>query len=135
MVGDAEIVLAGHDRPQAKHVVACKFNQFLTPGAIQVVMLGVAVIVLIDRATIKLKRPQQARVNKFLERSIHRRTADIVGFALAWQLIDQGIDIKMLMIAENLLNQKTSLFRVALPSGLKKFVETLLGRQRNRYFF
>ena len=83
MPGDAELMFAGHGFAELHQFVAGEFDQFAALGAMQMIVLGVAVIVLVDRAAAEDHFPQQAGVDHFGERAIDGRAADFStgGFA------------------------------------------------------
>ena len=89
--------------------VALEFQQFSTACAIQVVVLGIAVIVVVHGSAIQLETIQQSGIDALPKGSIDRRGADIVGLTTPWQPFDQFFGIKVIMLAEHLVDQELSL--------------------------
>ena len=68
--------------------ITCKLEQLLTPSAVKVVVLWIAIIVLVNGTSLELEAPQQASIYEFFERSIDGRPAYVVRLTLAGQLLD-----------------------------------------------
>lgn len=111
---------------------AGKFDQLPTFGAVQVVVLGVSVVVLINAATIQFKPIQQTGINELSQRSIDCWSGDIVRGTFGRELFHQLIGVKMLVPIEYLLNEEFSLFGIAEALALQILLKTLKRGHRNR---
>ena len=131
MPNRTEAMLFCHLGNQQFELLVVKLDQHLALLAMQMIVRWVPVIKLVDRSAIELKAAEQACVDKFLERPVDRRTRDIIGVALAGQLVDQLIGVKVLMLTEYPLHQKTPLVGVPQPSTLQVLLEPLQGTHRN----
>lgn len=108
--------------------IALEFQQFPAACAIQMVVLGIAVIVVIHGSAIELKAVQQACINAFSQGSVDRCGADVVFFSAARQSLNQFFRIEVIVLAEHLVDQKFSLAGLTQPARLQVFTESLLGR-------
>ena len=112
-------------------LVTLEFQQLSTSRAIEMVVLGVTVIMVVNRSAIELKTVQQSGVNAFTQRPIDCRRTDIVGFTASRQPLDQFFGIEMIVLAEHLSDQKFSLTRLAESPRLEVLAESFLRRKRN----
>lgn len=124
---DPEPVSSGHFVADHQQFVALKLDEFTTACAVQVIVLRVAVIVVVNGAAIELKAIQQPRVDAFAQCAVDRRGADVVVFAASRQTFDEFFSIEVVVLAEDLSDQKLPLSRLPLSSGLEVFGETLFG--------
>ncbi len=123
---DAESMLDTDFFQQLGERFALELEQLATTCAVQVVVLGVAIIVLVDRAALELEAFQQSGVDKFTQRPIDRRTADIVLGPFARQAVNQFVGIKMVVMAKDLINQRFPLAGLSKPARLQILLKTLL---------
>ena len=117
MALDAESVFGSHFVADRDQLFALKLNQLPTTRAVEVIVLWIAVVVVVDRAAVKLKTIEQARVDTLAECSVHRRGADVVGFASARKPFDQFLGVEMIVLAEDLANQELAL--IGLPEAAR----------------
>ncbi len=77
MAGDVEVVLLGHPIAQLDQFVALKFDQLVATLAVEMVVLGIAVVMLVDGSASQFELPQQPGVDKFIERAVDGGTTDV----------------------------------------------------------
>ena len=128
MSGDAKTVFACDGIAEGDEFFVLKLDQLLALGAVQMIMLRVAVVMFINRAACDFKFSKQPRVNEFAERPINGGAADVTGFPLAWQLVEQLICIEMLVLAKHMLQQKPALIRIPHALDLQILVKSLRRR-------
>ncbi len=128
---DAKAVQGGHLVTDFDQFVALKFQQFSAPRAVQVVVLGVAVIVVVDGAAVELKTIEQPGVDTFTQGAIDGGGTDVVRFPPPWQPFDQLFGVKMLVLAEHLVDQEFPLAGLPQPARLQVLAEPFLRRKRN----
>lgn len=102
-------------------------------GAVKVIVLWVAVVVLIDGATVELKASKEPCINEFFECPVHSRPRYVVGAPFSRELVHQLIGVEMLVMAEDSFDQEASLFGISLSTALQVFLETLDWRHRDRH--
>jgi len=124
-------MLLCHFGNQQLELLIVKLDQPLALLTMQVIVWWIPVVMLVDRSAVQLKAAKQAGVDKLLKRPVDRRARDIIGVALAGQLVDQLIGVKVLMLTEHPLHQKTPLVGVPQPSTLQVFLEPFQGTHRD----
>src|SRR5688572_15589118 len=77
VAGDAKLVLPGDRVADADQVAAFELDQLVADRAVQVVVVGIAVIVFIDAAAAKVHFHEQPRLDQLRKRAIDRRAADL----------------------------------------------------------
>jgi hypothetical protein len=128
MVVDPETMFRTHAIDQFSEQIALKLNQAATLGAVQMIMLRIPIIVLIDSAAVELETVQKTRIDEFFERPVNSRLADVILMTLAGKVLNQRVSVKVLVPRENLLDEKSSLLRLAQATALQVLFETLLRR-------
>lgn len=131
VAGHAELVFAGNGFAEFEQFVAGEFDQLVAFGAMQVIVLGVAVIVFVDRPAAKDHGPQQAGFDHFGQRAVDRGPADFFAARFASQIQQQLVGIEMFVPGGNLLHQSAPLLRNSLAAGLQVFLEPLDRRESN----
>lgn len=129
MASNLKTMLLGHCVAKIQQLVTLELNQFLALGAIEMIVLGIPIIMLVDAAPIEDKLSQQSSVNKFSQSSIDRRTTDVPWLTFGWQSIQQLVSIKMVMLLKNAIQYATSLLGIAHAPALEIIAESLLWRQ------
>ena len=112
-------------------LLAFKLDQFPAAGAVQVIVLGVSVVVVEDGAAVELETVEQPRVDALAERAVDRRRADVVRFTAPGKPFDQFFGVKVVVLAEDLVDQKLPLTGLTQAARLQIFGEPLFGRQRH----
>ena len=125
MARNVEFVLLGDMMAELQQLHALKLDQFLAALAVQMIVLGIAVIVFIHRTPRQLELTQQPRVDKFVQRAVYRGTADVARFSLARQLVDQRVGIEVVVLAEHVIDQQAALLGVPHPATVQVFLEPL----------
>lgn len=123
---DAESMLDTDFFKQLGEWFALELEQLATTCAVQMVVLRVTVIVFVDRASLELEAFQQPGVDKFTQRTIDRRAADIVLGPFARQAVNQFVGIKMVVMAKDLIHQRFPLAGLSKPTRLQILLKTLL---------
>jgi hypothetical protein len=95
------------------------------------VVWRIAIVVFVDAAAIQLKATQKPGVDKLFERSVDGGPRYVIGRALAGQLFDQLVGVKVLMMAEDLVDQKSTLIRIAQITTLQVLLKSLVRRHRD----
>jgi hypothetical protein len=131
MFADPKPMLRADAADEFRQFIALKLDQFAALGAIKVIVLGIAVVVFVDRPPVQLKAVEKPCIDELFQGSIDRRLTDVIFLTLAWQIFDQSVGVKMLMSGEDLLHQETPLLGLSKPATLQIFFEALLRRQRN----
>ncbi len=129
VAGDAKLVLAGHLVAQFDEVFVLELQQPVALGAMEMIVLGIAVIVLINGTAVEDELAQQPRIDELAERAIDGRSADVPLLAAAGKLLHELIGIEMLMPREDLLDQCQPLLRDAHVAALQVFDKPLAGRE------
>jgi hypothetical protein len=127
MAADAKAMLPRDLVAQLCELLGLKFQQLMAGDTVEMIMGWIAVIVFVDTATVEFKAPQQSRVDKFFQCAVNGGATDIAGLALAGQLVDQLVGIKVFVPGENLFDQKTPLVRFAQTAALQILFESLNG--------
>jgi hypothetical protein len=120
VAGDAEVVLAGDLIPQGDQSLVLELQQAVALGAMEMVVLRIAVIVLVDGPPVEHKLAEQPSVDKLRKRPIDRRPADVPRLPGLRQLLHQLVGIKVLVVAEDMVHQRQPLRRHAHPAALQE---------------
>lgn len=115
--------------PDRDQFVALELQQLAAPRAVQMVVLGVAVVVVVDGSPVELEAIEQTGVNALTQGAIHRRRADIVFLTTTWKPIDQFFRIEVVVLAKHLIDQVLSLAGLTQPPRLEVLREAFLRRQ------
>ena len=110
---------------------AGEFQQLVALGAMEMIVLRIAVIVLIDRPAVEREAAEQSGIDKFVERSIDGRPADVVGVARRGQLFHQLVGVKVFVAGKDMIDQGQPLLRDAHPFALQEFDKSVAGRKSN----
>lgn len=129
VAGDAEIVFGRNGIAEADQFLALELDQATALCAVEMIVLGVAVIVFENGAAVELEGAEETGVDKFFKRPVDRGAADVVIGPFAGELFDQGISIEVLVSTEHLLDQEAALGSLPQTTALQIFLETLLWRQ------
>ena len=129
MTGDAEAMLLGEFVAQRLQFFVLKFKELVALGTVKVVVLGIAIVVLIDRAAIEYEFSQQACIDELPERAIHRWAADMAGLPARRKLFHELVSVEMLMAGEDMIDESQSLLRHAHAAALQIFDETFAWRE------
>ncbi len=109
MTANAKTMLTSNFVAQLGELFGLKLKQLVTSDAVKVIVRWVTVVVFIHTATIEFKASQQTGINELFECSIDSWSANVVRLAFARELVDQLVGIEMLVAAEDLLNEESSL--------------------------
>jgi hypothetical protein len=126
---DLEPVFPGHSVAQFEQFPALKLDQPLAALTVEMIVLGIAVIVLVDRPPVQFEFPQQPRIHELAQRAIDGGPADISRFAFAGQLLHQRVRVEVVVLTEHAFDQHTTLLRVTHAPTLEILLKPLLGRE------
>lgn len=127
-------MFASHRVANGLEFFAMKFNQPIALFAVQMIVLGVAVIVLVNPASAKVHRPQQTGIHQFLERAVDGRPADAFALDLG-TAENQFVGIEMIVPLENMIDQLQPLLRDSLAPALQVLDKPLPRRRRDFHRF
>lgn len=125
MTGDAEVVFLRDLVAEPDQFIALEFNEPLAFRAVQVIVLGIAVIMFVDGASIERESAEQSGFDEFRQGSVNRRAANVVGVAPLREFIEQHIDIEMRMLPEHMIDEQPLRPRHAFAATLEKLLKTL----------
>ncbi len=108
-----------------------EFDHFSTLGALKVIVLGVAIIVLVEGAGSEFKLSEKASIDKFIECAVGGGPADFNGCSL--HIRNESFGIEVIMVAEDKANHISLLTSEALGfvTRGKVFPELVFGRLGN----
>lgn len=108
-----------------------KFDYFATLGALQVIVLWVAIIMFVKGAGSKFEPAKKAGIDKFIKGTIGGCPADFKAGSL--HIRNKGLSIKVIVVAENKANHVSLLPGEALGfiASSKIFPEFIFGGLRN----
>ena len=125
MAGDPKAVVAGDGVAEFEEFVALEFVELFALFAVQVVVLGVAVVVFEDGAAVEGELSQQAGFYEFVEGSIDRRPTDSPSVAPLRQLFQELVGVEMFVMAEDVIDQQAAGLRHSHPTALQVLFKTL----------
>lgn len=109
MSRDAEAMIRSDLVAKPHQLFVLELEQLPAPRAIQVVVLGVAVVMFVNRPAIELETAKQARIDELSERPIDGCRTDVIGLASSWQTIDQFVGVEVIVLAKYQFDQVTAL--------------------------
>jgi len=127
----AELVKGRDGVEDLPQVGARELDQRLAPGAVEVIVLRVAVVVLVDGPAAEHHLPQQTGFDELGERPVDRRPARGGAIGGAAQIGEELLGVEVLVAGTDMLDNHPSLPRDPLPPGLEKLLKPLARRQRH----
>ena len=112
-------------------LLVLEFEQPVALRAVEMVVLGIAVVVLIDGPAVEDELAEQARIDEFAERAIDGRPADVPRVPAGRELLHELVGVEMLVPREDVLDQGQPLLRDAHAAALQILDEPVAGRERN----
>lgn len=128
MAEDLEVVLAGDRIANALDLVAVELDQLVTDFAVQMVVTGIAVFVLVDASPAQGHLADQAGLGQLAEGAVDRRAAHLALGDQLLQMVHQLVGVEVVVMAEDLLDDEAALLSDPLPPRLEKLHEPILGR-------
>jgi len=125
VAGDAEVVLAGNFVPQGDESLVLELQQPVALGAMEVVVLWIAVVMLIDGASVEHELPKQPRIHKLRQRPVDGRPADVTRLPGLWQLLHELVRVEVLVVAEDMVHQRQPLRRDPHAAALQELDEAV----------
>jgi hypothetical protein len=131
VTSDAEFLFLGHAVAQFDEIVALEFEQPMALLAVEMVVLGIAVVVFVNGPAVQFEFPQQTGIHELGQGAIDGRTAYVSRFSLGGKLRNKLVGIEVLVMAEDILDQDPPLLGVPHPATLEVLRESLLRRKRD----
>ncbi len=103
----------------------------MTFDAVEMIMFRVAIVMLVDTATVQFKSPQESCIDEFVQRAIDGGATDVVMLPFPRKLFDELVGIKVLVATKDLLNQKTALLGFPQSPADQILFKTFAWRLRN----
>lgn len=126
--GDFEVVLPGDRSADEFEFIAMELDQFVADLAVQVVVAGVAVGMFVDAAPGEHHFSDQPGLGQFGERAVDGGPADLAaGYGFA-QMGHEFIGVKVVVVAENLLDDDAALLRNPFSTRFEELRKTLQRR-------
>ena len=94
------------------------------------IVLGIAVIMFVDRAAAQIHLAQQSRFHEFRQRTIDGGPAHASRSVLPGDFGDQLVGVEMFVPAEDMVHQRLPLLSISLAATLQKLLKSLLGCER-----
>jgi len=124
----AEVILPRHRVANAIQLIAVKLDQPIALLAMQMIVLGIAVVVLVNGPASQRHAAEQSGVHQLGERPIDGGPADAGIVFFGRQLRQQLIGVKMIVAVKDLVHNDPTLARGTLLSALKIFFKALFRR-------
>lgn len=83
MAADSKSMLFGDFIAELYQLFALKFEQSVAFDAVEVIVLGISIVVLVNAASVQFKTAQQSSVDKFLQCAVDSWATDVVGVSFA----------------------------------------------------
>lgn len=131
----AEAVLTSRGLENGEQLGAGELEQPVALGTVEVVVGGVAVVVLIDGPAVENELAEQAGVDELGERAIDRRPADVPRLAARRELLHELVGIEMLMAAKDVVDQGQPLLGHSHAAALQVLDEPIPRRKRDGHTF
>jgi hypothetical protein len=131
MARHAELMLSSYGLAQPQQLIAGEFEQLVALGALEMIVLRIAVIVFVHGPAAENHFPQQAGFDHFGQRAVNRRPAHFAGSRGAAQVQEQLIGVEMLVPPGNLFDEDAALLGNSLAARLQKFLEPFERRKSN----
>lgn len=132
VAGDAEMMLVGDLIAKLDELFVLELEQPITLGAVEMIVLRIAVVVFINGAAVEDKFAQESRIDEFRQRAINGRTADMARLPAGRQLLHELIGVEMLVPREDVLDQRQPLLRDPHAATLEEFDEPVAWREGDR---
>jgi len=114
----AKGMFAGHGIANSVQVGTLKFDQLIADRAMQVIVLGVAIVVFVDGSAAEGHAAQQPGIDEFVECAINGRPADLVAFGLLREIDNQLFGIEVIVPLEDMIDQNPPLLGDPLSLAL-----------------
>ena len=104
---------------QLEDFVVAKLDDLVALGAVQMIVRGVAIVVLIGAAVRQAKLPKEARLDKQSKRSINRGPAHLMTGSI--EIARELVGIEMLVRIEDVANHHPACLGQLVASNFEKF--------------
>ena len=126
---DEKIVLAADRGANLRNFLAVKLDELIARLAVEVVVLGIAVVVLVHGPPAEVHFPQKAGFHQFRQTAVDGRPAHLAGADAANEFCQEVFGIEVIVLAEHLFDQDPALLGKPLPLALQVFLKPLDGRE------
>lgn len=126
---DLEIMLPGHPVAKPLQSAAVELDEPVALLAIEVIVAGIAVIVLEDAPSAQGHLAQQAGRHQFPERPVDRGPAELAARDRLGKMGHQLVGVEVIVVAEDLLDDPPPLAGEPFAPRLEKLGKPLQGRQ------
>ena len=129
VAADAEVVLAANGVADLGDFFAVELDQLVAPFAVQMIVLGVAVVVLVNVAAGENHVAEQPGFDQLAERTVDGRPADVPVAGFAAEVLNQVFGVEMVVALEDFVDDDPPLLRGPLAAALQELVEPLRRRE------
>lgn len=129
MAGRAKLVLTSDGVADFGQLIAMKLDQRVAGLTMQMVVLGIAVVMLIDSPAAEDHFAEQTGIDQLRQGAIDGRPTHTAMFFGVRQVGEQLIGIEVLVALRHLLDDDPSLLSDTLATALQELFETLQRRQ------
>lgn len=105
------MVLPGDGFPDLDKSVGVELKQLMTRLAIEMVMFGVAVLMLVNVPFAQDHPTQKSSLNQFAQCSINGGTADFASSEPVTKMVDQVLSVEVIVVAEHFIDDDLTLRR------------------------
>lgn len=125
-------MFAGHGVAEVFQGLAVEFDEPIAELAVEMVVIGVAVVVFEDAPAVEAHLAKQPRLDQFAQGAINGRAADFAPRDQLGQMAHQLVGVEMVVMAEDLFDDPAALLGDAFAASTQKLGKTL---QRRRLDF
>jgi len=125
MAGDTKPVFSGYRVANFRQFIAAKFDQVVAALAVEMIVLGVAIVMLIDAPTLQAHLAEQAGLGQLIECAIDGCPTNILSIGYSAKFFKKIFGIKMFMMTEDLFDDHASLLGHPFSAALEKLLEPL----------
>jgi hypothetical protein len=128
---DLKLMLCGHSDAQRLDFFRMKLDQLLAFLAVQVIVLGIAVIMFVHRPATDIELPQQSGGDQLVECAIDGRAAYAnLGLAMG-DRFDKFVRFEVVVALVDLLDHEFALLRQSFTTTVEEFSKSLQWRERH----
>jgi len=131
---DEELMFPGHRVADPLQLGAVELDQGVAHLAVEVIVAGVAVVVLVHATAAQRHLPQQARLDQLAQRAVDGGPADLALGDQFPQVVDELFGVEVIVVAEHLFDDHPPLLGDALAAGLQELRKALRRGQLNVHF-
>jgi hypothetical protein len=129
MARDTKAVLAAKVVAKLLELFVLELEQLVALGAVEMVVLRVAVVVLIDRTAVEDELAEETRIDELAQRAIDGGPAHVPGLAARGELLDKLIRVEMLVPRKYVIDKGQTLLGDPHAAALKVLDEPIPRRE------